>query len=136
MWTADKLVNGPSTDGGKVRIPALKTKDGDGSTRVVRDNAQKSMLLYQTFFPPPNSSTSTETDPEFPLPAFKFEEITDAQIHRAIIRLKPYKAPGPSGIPNAVSPTVMSSWSHTLAQSIGQRSSSALTQQNGKRPLP
>lgn len=37
-----------------------------------------------------------------PPPAFDFTEITDTQIENVIRKLSPYKAPGISGIPNAV----------------------------------
>ena len=47
------------------------------------------------------SQTYTLTTPP-PPPAFEFKEVTDAQIHKAIQKLCPYKTPGPSGILNAV----------------------------------
>ena len=99
---ADKLVNGPSTDGGKARIPALKTKSRDERDVMIRDNTAKGKLLYQAFFPVSDKGNPVATAPDYPPPACEFEEVTDMQIHRTILKLSPYKAPGPSGIPNAV----------------------------------
>ncbi|KAG2341736.1 hypothetical protein BDR05DRAFT_832026, partial [Suillus weaverae] len=38
----------------------------------------------------------------YPPPICSFENITDAQIHRAIAKLSPFKAPGPNGVSNCV----------------------------------
>ena len=102
MWTAGNLASGPSTDGGKVHIPALQSIGSDGSPMLVRDNATKGELLHKSFFPPSGGGNPTTASPNYPHPAFKYEEITDIQIHRVILKLKPYEAPGPSRIPNAV----------------------------------
>ena len=102
VWTANNLVTRPPTDGGKVRVPDLHTRDANGHPRTVRDNMEKGELLYRAFFPLPDASDTHPLDPDYPPPAFAFEEVSDTQIHRAIAKLSPYKAPGPSGIPNAV----------------------------------
>lgn len=102
VWTANNLVTGPPTDGSKARVPDLQTKDANGLPRMVRDNAEKGKLLYRAFFPPPGTANTQPQEPNYPPPAFEFREVSDEQIHRAIAKLSLYKAPGPSGIPNAV----------------------------------
>jgi hypothetical protein len=58
-------------------------------------------MLVKTFFPPrpPNDAPLQYV---YPKPACKFDPITKDQIGRQLARLKPYKAPGPDGIPNIV----------------------------------
>ena len=77
IWTANNLVTGPAMDGGKVRIPDLQTKDASGHPKVIRDNAEKGELLYKTFFPLPSGDDTEVIDPDYPPPAFKFEEVLD-----------------------------------------------------------
>jgi hypothetical protein len=68
----------------------------------VRDNKEKSRLLYNSFFPTPSALAEPEQGSRYLWPKFQIEEVTDSQIHWAIWKLSPYKAPGPSGISNAI----------------------------------
>ena len=102
VWTASNMMTRQASDGGKVHIPDLQGKDLEGRPTMERDNEAKGKLLYEAFFPTTGSTGAVEVDPDYPLPAFKFEEVSDTQIHKAILKLSPYKAPGPSGIPNVI----------------------------------
>ena len=82
------------------------TKENSESDTVeeVQDNEGKSKALHETFFPNPSCADETDiTDNyQYPAEAFPFEEVTDDHIIHALQKLKPYKAPGPNGIPNVV----------------------------------
>ena len=60
-------------------------------------------MLAKTSFPqkPDTHKETTQCEPEEE-PICKADTITRDQIKRALARLKPYKAPGPDGIPNIV----------------------------------
>ena len=60
-------------------------------------------MLAETFFPRKPANTVIEAGQnEYPPPACKTHKISKEQIRRQLKRLKPYKAPGPDGIPNIV----------------------------------
>ena len=103
IWTANKYALGPATDSGSVRIPDLVYKDEHNRNKLAATNEDKAKAFYDTFF---TKRIDTETDyntrQNYPTPKFIFKPITDEQIRRAIKRIAPYKAPGPSGIPNIV----------------------------------
>ncbi|KAF8583132.1 hypothetical protein K439DRAFT_1301883, partial [Ramaria rubella] len=67
-------------------------------------NEEKSEVLHHTFFPTPSTGVEDDISENYHYPpaAFSFEGVTDMQIGRALAKLKPFKAPGPSGIPNVV----------------------------------
>ena len=67
------------------------------------NNEEKSRMLAKTFFPqkPELPIQTSQRDPEVE-PICKADAITRDQIKRALTQLKPYKAPGPDGIPNIV----------------------------------
>ena len=50
IWDAHKFTSGAETDGGRVRIPALKKTvlQGGGET-IVQENEGKSWLLHEAF---------------------------------------------------------------------------------------
>jgi len=50
IWTANKLISAPATDGGKARIPTLKHNAG-GQESSARTNEEKSIALAKCFFP-------------------------------------------------------------------------------------
>jgi hypothetical protein len=105
VWQANRMVTATATDAGKTRIPTLQVKHPTTKrvTKEATDNASKGQLFYKTFFPHPN----TETPPapqgyQYPPPRWTFTNITNEQIHRAIGRMKPYKATKSDSIPNSV----------------------------------
>ncbi|KAJ7117901.1 hypothetical protein C8R43DRAFT_831001, partial [Mycena crocata] len=65
-------------------------------------NEEKSALLRREFFPPKMAISAVPPNPVYPPPAWKWEPVSDALLHRAIRRMKPYKATYPGSTPNCV----------------------------------
>ena len=105
IWTAHRYVSAASEDGNNTRIPTLRVLEGESET-TASTNEEKSNLLVKTFFPPERSKTAevqnAEATEETTPPICKLNKITMEQIERHLAKLKPYKAPGPDGIPNIV----------------------------------
>ena len=76
--------------------------DINSNTVKIQDNEGKSKLLHETFFYEPPQEPGINPKYQYPEPAFKFEEIRDDEVKRAIKKLKPYKAPGLNKISNSV----------------------------------
>ena len=105
IWQASRLVTAPALDAGQARIPILQVKDPvmKHVTTETMDNDSKGQLFYDMFFSPMNPITDpTIQDYQYPLPQWKFRNITDDQIHCAITKLKPYKASRKGMVPNSV----------------------------------
>ena len=100
IWTAHKYTSSPAGDGGKSRIPILKSTH-NGQEVNVTSNEEKSKLLAKTFFPP-KPPVDTPIQFVYPKPIRDNNPISREQIRRQLAKLKPYKAPGPDGIPNIV----------------------------------
>ena len=100
IWTAHKYTSSPAGDGGKSRIPVLKA-ERNGQETTATTNKEKSNLLAKTFFPP-RPLDDTPVQFVYPKPICDFDPISKEQIRRQLAKLKPYKAPGPDGIPNIV----------------------------------
>lgn len=101
IWTANKFVSAPASDGGKTRVPTLKIKNPNGPPSEASDNASKSKALYKAFFYPPPEHT-IPLPFVYPKPKTKFTNISNEQVARAISKLSPYKAPGPDDVSNAI----------------------------------
>ena len=101
IWAVHKLISAPATDGGKSRIPTLKHKVG-GEDRVASNNGDKSTALAKCFFPLKLQQSNVQEDGKYPRQCERPKKITKEQILHHLKRLKPYKAPGPDGIPNIV----------------------------------
>ena len=99
---AARYAKGPATDGGRSRIAALEGPQA--GKRTVTDNGEKGKLFYKAFFiePADPKQLRIPPSPAKTSSAFEYTPITTAQVHRAIQRLAPYKAPGPNGVPNVV----------------------------------
>lgn len=100
VWDANQFLKRGSTDGGCARIPPIKVPQHDGSQWVLSTNEEKSKEFYKTFFLPPGNAPLPEGP--YPHPRFRFQQITDPQIHAAMAELRSFKAPGPDAIPNKV----------------------------------
>ena len=100
LWTAHKYTSSPAGDGGKSRIPVLKTANSSQEVSVTT-NEEKSIMLANTFFPP-RPPDDTPIQFVYPKPTSDSDPILKEQIKRQLAKLKPYKAPGPDGIPNIV----------------------------------
>ncbi|KAJ8585798.1 hypothetical protein M405DRAFT_706863, partial [Rhizopogon salebrosus TDB-379] len=72
----------------------------DGTTAST--NEEKSATLANAFFPPPPTFSSVPDGFEYPAPVPTPQPITEDQLKRSIMKLSPYKAPGPDGICNIV----------------------------------
>ena len=95
-----------------VRSPVLKLTS-NGQEQVADTNAAKSDILARTFFPP-RPPADSPLHFVYPKSACKFDPITKDQITRHLAKLKPYKAPGPDGIPDIV----LSKCANTLADRL------------------
>jgi ribonuclease HI len=103
IWTANKYISAATADGTLSRIPTL-VKTSEGNTITAATNEEKSKMLAKTFFPtqplrqhPP---PEVQEDPNDTEQVCEMDPVTKDQIRRHIARLKPFKAPGPDGIPN------------------------------------
>jgi hypothetical protein len=104
VWTVSRMVTGPASDGGAVRVPTLETKDPTTGavTDVAKDNDSKAKMFYTLFFPPKPTEDHVPPDAEYPQPKWKYAPVTDEQIGRAIAKMRPYKGTRPGTIPNCV----------------------------------
>ena len=103
MWTANRYVTDTSTDGGCTRIPTIMTERADGNRWTAATNEEKAKMLFETFPTTcANDHHVPQADGKYPPPAFKFTQITNKQIHRAITHISPFKSPGANGIPNVL----------------------------------
>lgn len=103
VWTAGKFLSTEHSDGGASRVPDLKVRAADGRCSVARDNEEKSQILLNTFFPAPADSLPDFYEPSPPCPAVPdLPPLTERDVARVIGKLRPYKAPGPDGLPACV----------------------------------
>ncbi|KAJ6459125.1 hypothetical protein C8R47DRAFT_1059433, partial [Mycena vitilis] len=103
VWTASRIALGPPNDGGRMRVPTLCTTDPVSKRTVeATSNEEKSALLYKEFFPPKMTRSSVPPNPIYPEPAYEWHPVSDALLHRAIARMKPYKATRPGSFANCV----------------------------------
>lgn len=97
LWQASKYVTQAPDNISASRLPELKLADGS----VARTRSEKRDALMAQFFPLPPAAAVDDIadatyDQQIPHVAF-----TEEDIHAALQNVAPYKAPGPSGIPNA-----------------------------------
>ncbi|KAJ6539871.1 hypothetical protein DFH09DRAFT_1090182 [Mycena vulgaris] len=94
IWKAAKYALDPMSSPSTSRIPDLVEPNGN----VVSTPAQKAAIFHHKFFPPEPPippSPPTAFPAPLPTPSFSVEHVL-----RAIAQISPWKAPGPSGIPN------------------------------------
>ena len=101
IWTANRIISAPATDGGKARIPILKRQLETQETAAYTNN-EKAEALAECFFPPKPQEDNSQTERKYPRQCRGNIKITAEQIQNQTRKLKPYKAPGPDGIPNIV----------------------------------
>ena len=101
IWAVHRLISTPTSDGGKARIPALKHRVGE-LEKTATTNIEKGAALAKGFFPQKPQTQDTQEGEEYPKTCSKAGKVTKDQIRKQLKKLKPYKAPGPDGIPNIV----------------------------------
>ena len=99
IWAAHRLTSSSGGDGGKSKIPVLNYKVGDAMA-VASENCDKGRVLAKNFFPAKPPSDESWSDRSYPKARERAGKITVEQIEAQLKKLKPYKAPGPDGIPN------------------------------------
>jgi len=99
IWTAHRFTSSSGGDGGKTKIPVLKYKVGD-TDALASDNCDKGRVLANNFFPAKPPTDEAMADHEYPKACDRVGRITLEQIRAQLKKLKPFKAPGPDGIPN------------------------------------
>ena len=102
VWTIHKYMKANPTDYGKQRIPDLKLPDGTTAS----SNETKAKGLAITFFPPErplnwDEHTFEEQDPPEAQQS-KFPAFSPERVANTLSKVNPHKAPGPSGISNAI----------------------------------
>lgn len=104
IWNFHRYATSNPTEQIHTRITTLQDPQPapEANTTDTQDNKWKSQLLYKTFFCPPPDNNFIDPNYEYEPPICEFRPITDQQIHRAIARLGPHKAPGPNRISNIV----------------------------------
>jgi hypothetical protein len=101
IWTVNRLIAAPASDGGKTRIPTLKYKVNDTET-IANTNSEKTEALAKSFFPPKPQHDEELHPKRYPKQCAPGGKITLEQVKAQLHKLRPYKAPGPDGIPNVV----------------------------------
>jgi len=101
-WNFHKYASSDPGDQVHTRIKTLQDPTANGENGTTQDNNRKSELLYNVFFRPSPENDYVDPEHAYPPPVCEFNPITDKQIHRAITKLSPYKAPGLNGISNIV----------------------------------
>ena len=101
IWTVNKVIAASASDGVKARVLALIYKQGN-EEKMATTNTEKAQILAKSFFPPKLADTGIPEDFPYPNACCRADQITKEQIQHHLRKLKPYKAPGPDGIPNIV----------------------------------
>jgi len=102
IWTANKYISEPVSDGGKPRIPTLRVKAPNCNTREIYANEDKAKALVNSFFPKKPAELTVPANPIYPQPLDEPDQLFKERIHRHIAKLSPHKVPGPDGIPNII----------------------------------
>ena len=66
IWTANKYLTNPTTDGGKARVPTLESTNLDGTIQRAETNEDKSQMLAAMFFPPKLTMSQVPNDYKYP----------------------------------------------------------------------
>ncbi|KAF7346431.1 RNA-directed DNA polymerase from transposon X-element [Mycena sanguinolenta] len=103
IWTAGQLMKSAGSDGGRTRVPDLKRRGRDGAIEVAATNSRKSEWMVEEFYPRRGEgATDPPVDAEYPDPMWAYEPISEALLHQAIAKMKPWKATRSGTLPNSV----------------------------------
>ncbi|KZP26980.1 hypothetical protein FIBSPDRAFT_731366, partial [Athelia psychrophila] len=92
----------PASDGGRARIPTLKTFDAEGEPIEVDTDEEKAKVLHKAFFFPAPENPQVPENYEYPPPCMEIQVLTETQVDRAMRKIKPYKAAGIDGLSNSI----------------------------------
>jgi hypothetical protein len=95
IWTASKYLD-PSKSAAFARVPPLQKPQGD----ITNGNEEIAENLLNTFFPALPNHIESEREQSWGEPIAN-PEITVEEVHRAITKMSPWKAPGEDGLPAA-----------------------------------
>jgi len=103
IWAAHRYIAKPPGNRGLSTIPALKCVAGNRGVALATMNEEKAHLLAKAFFPPPPPEPLSGADrSSYPTDIPNLPAVTKDQICWHAVKLSPYKAPGPDGIPNVI----------------------------------
>lgn len=102
IWDIHKFLAAPASDGGKARVPTLRTLGEDDEWIEIDSDEEKAKLMHTTFFPPPPANTQIPENPEYLEPCVELQELTESQVEHAIRKMKPYKAAGKDELSNSI----------------------------------
>ena len=102
IYTANNYVTNDPSDFSSARIPTLKTLNADNAPILASSNADKIKALSSSFFPPPPDGSSVPEDHNYPTPLPGIKFFSRKRIRETVRTLKPFKTPGPDGIPNII----------------------------------
>ncbi|KAF5312084.1 hypothetical protein D9619_003869 [Psilocybe cf. subviscida] len=120
VWQANKYASQHAANIQPSTIPPLQSGDG----QLAQSSTDKGDVLMKTFFPepPPADVSDIPSCPDYPS-GLECPDVTKQEVEEAIASLHPFKAPGPSAIPNValqrtsgvLAPLLTSLTNHTLA---------------------
>ncbi|KAF7373394.1 RNA-directed DNA polymerase from transposon X-element [Mycena sanguinolenta] len=103
VWTAGQLMKGGSTDGGRTRVPDLRRKSAGGGEEVAATNSAKSKWMVEEFYPKRGAgATDPPGDTVYPEPLWEYSPISEALLHQAVGKMKPWKATRSGTFPNCL----------------------------------
>jgi ribonuclease HI len=112
IWRAARYLKSEESAFGNV---PLLIADG----KEVEEDKDKAKTLLRTFFPPTPAGWTTTTQEQQVPPILDNPELTIGEIEEAVLRVKPWKAPGVDGLPNVVwkeTWPVLKEWIHAIFQ--------------------
>ncbi|KAJ6450598.1 hypothetical protein C8R45DRAFT_848887, partial [Mycena sanguinolenta] len=91
------------SDGGRTRVSDLKRKTGNREVEVAATNSRKSEWMVQEFYPKRGEdATDPLDDTQYPEPMWEYETLSEALLHQAITKMKPWKATRSGTFPNCL----------------------------------
>ncbi|KAJ6450857.1 hypothetical protein C8R47DRAFT_949967, partial [Mycena vitilis] len=88
---------------GRARVPDLRRKVAGGREEVATTNMQKTAWMVKEFYPARGvGATDPPADTQYPEPLWKFDSITEQQLHLVVAKMKPWKATRSGTFPNCI----------------------------------
>ena|ERR1700761_264198 len=93
IWSANRIVSTPHSNGSRQCIPTLISQNARGTTEYARTDEEK-CEAFQTNFFPPHTNVRPPKNLKYPPPKYQFEPITNKQVIDTFEHLNPKKASG------------------------------------------